>query len=96
MNEPYLNALPLIVNVSAEKSGWPKIAAMSGVRMLATNAVITAPKAAPMTTATARSTTLPRMMKSRNPLNIETSSGGVAPRPAHRPQSLPRAPNGDD
>ena len=70
MKDPYRNSLWLIVNVSAEKSGLPKMAAISGVRMSATKAVITAPKAAPMTTATARSTTLPRMMKSRNPLNI--------------------------
>ena len=34
-------------------------------------ALVMAPKAAPMSTATARSTTLPRRMKSRNPLSME-------------------------
>src|SRR5271170_7428224 len=36
-----------------------------------TSEVTTVPKAAPMTTATARSSTLPRRMKSRNPLSIK-------------------------
>src|SRR3712207_6032597 len=43
---------------------------MSGVTKSATNAVTTAPNAAPMTTATARSTTFPRSTKSRNSLSI--------------------------
>src|SRR5689334_14402262 len=58
-----------MVNVRLLKSGCPPIAAMIGVRMSATNAVTTAPNAAPITTATARSTTLPRMMNSRKPLS---------------------------
>src|ERR1700709_2683356 len=41
-----------------------------------TNGVTTAPNAAPMTTATARSTTLPRSRNFLNPLN-EVSSGLV-------------------
>src|SRR6476660_3890625 len=56
--------------LSAEKSGLPTMAAISGVRMLVTNEVTTAPNAAPITTATARSSTLPRMMNCRKPLNI--------------------------
>src|SRR5688500_16367824 len=43
---------------------------MTGVRRSFTNAATTVPKAAPSTTATARSTTLPRMMKSRNSLSM--------------------------
>ena len=50
-------------------SGTP-MSPSSGVRMFVVNEVTTAPKAAPMTTATARSTTLPFMMKSRNPETI--------------------------
>src|SRR4051794_9541875 len=46
------------------------MAAISGVMRSATSLVTTAPNAAPMTTATARSTTLPRMTKSLNPLSI--------------------------
>src|SRR6478672_11971681 len=42
------------------------MAAISGVTMSATSALMTAPNAAPITTATARSTRLPRRMKSRN------------------------------
>src|SRR3954449_9067996 len=61
---------PLIVKTSALKSGLPTIAAISGVTKLATKAVTTAPNAAPMTTATARSITLPRRMKSLNSLII--------------------------
>src|SRR3954447_25378800 len=49
------------------------MAAMSGVMKSATSAVITAPKAAPMTTATARSTRLPRRMKLRNSLSMGIS-----------------------
>src|SRR6266536_5966005 len=56
--------------MNAEKSGWATMAAISGVRTLVTKDVTTAPKAAPITTATARSITLPRRMNSRNPLNI--------------------------
>ena len=48
------------MKVRLEKSGLPKMAAMSGVMRSTTNAVIMAVKATPTTTATARSTTLPR------------------------------------
>ena len=46
----------------AEKSGWPTMAAISGVSRSLTRAVTTPPKAAPMTTATAKSRTFPRKM----------------------------------
>ena len=45
----------------------PPTAAMSGLMTLLLKAVTTAVNAAPMATATARSTTLPRMMKFLNP-----------------------------
>src|SRR6266702_549783 len=45
----------------------------SGLMMLAVSAVMMAVNAVPMMTATARSITLPRRMKSRNPLSIEIS-----------------------
>src|SRR5262245_24800545 len=59
-----------MVRRNAEKSGFPPIAATKGVMMLVTKAVTTAPNAAPMTTATARSITFPRIMNCRNPFNI--------------------------
>ena len=62
------------MNVRRAKSGLPPIAAISGVTMSATNDATTAPKAAPMTTATARSTTLPRRMNSRNSLIMRPAS----------------------
>src|ERR1700684_2973009 len=61
---------PLIVKLQAEKSGLPTIAARKGVRILPTNEVTTAPNAVPMTTATARSSTLPRVINCRKPLSI--------------------------
>src|SRR5437588_11472836 len=73
---PYEITAPFTVTLKAEKSGLPTIAAISGVRMLVTKEVTTAPKAAPMTTATARSITLPRITNWRNPLNIRTPPGG--------------------
>src|SRR5438552_4261849 len=54
-----------MVKLSAEKSCVPKIAPITGVIRSATSPVTTAPKAAPMTMPTARSTTFPR---SRNAL----------------------------
>ena len=77
---PYLNVEPLIVNVSSAKSGLPPIAAISGVTRSATNAATTAPNAAPMTTATARSTTLPRRMNSRNSLSMRSVRVAAASR----------------
>ncbi len=55
-------------------SGAPPIAAMSGVMRLSTMDVMIPVNAAPMTTATARSMTLPRRMKSLNPVMSFTSS----------------------
>src|SRR5207237_4024830 len=51
------------------------MAAISGVSRSATNAVTTAPNAAPMTTATARSTTLPRRMKALKSLTVSFTVG---------------------
>src|SRR3978361_859660 len=48
MKSPTRKRLWLLVKPSAEKSGLPPIAAMSGVIRSLTNAVTTAPKAAPM------------------------------------------------
>src|SRR3954471_21762108 len=50
---------------------------MIGVTMSRTSALTTAVNAAPMTTATARSTTLPRTTKARNSLRI-SGIGGMA------------------
>ena len=51
------------------KSGIPMMPS-KGVRMSPTSEVMMAPNAAPMTTATARSTMLPLKMKARNSLII--------------------------
>src|SRR5215813_308699 len=80
---------PLIVTLKAEKSGLPTIAAISGVRMLVTKDETTAPKAAPMTTATARSITLPRIMNCRNPLNISPPVCYPSPREKLRGLATP-------
>src|SRR5690348_12696731 len=52
-NAPYMILLLLIVTLKFEKSGLPPMAAIRGVKIFVTSAVITAPKAAPITTATA-------------------------------------------
>src|SRR5215471_3558544 len=70
MKSPMGNLLPLTVNAIAEKSGLPPSAARRGVIRSFTRAVTTAPKAPPMTTATARSITLPRSMNCLKPLSI--------------------------
>src|ERR1017187_10024933 len=62
-----------------EKSGLPTTAAMIGVMRSFTSAVTTAPKAPPITTATARSTTLPRITNSLKPWNIGTFSSRYHP-----------------
>src|SRR6267154_3128253 len=54
----------------AEKSGLPTTAAISGVNRSFVSAVTTPPKAAPITTPTAISTTFPRRMNFLKPLNI--------------------------
>ena len=73
-----MKVLLLIVNERSEKSGLPKMAAISGVKMLVTSEVTTAVNAAPMTTATARSTTLPRRMNSLNSVTMPFFSVGHA------------------
>src|SRR5215218_5562706 len=55
-----------MVKVNAEKSGCPPMAPMIGVMMFSTRDVTMAPNAAPITTAIARSRTLPRRMKVLN------------------------------
>ena len=69
MNLPYVNTEPLSVNesVSNALSLPPKMAEMRGVMNEVTIASISLVNAAPTTKATARSTTLPQMMKSRKP-----------------------------
>src|SRR5712692_4403263 len=69
-NSPYRNLLLLIVKERLAKSGLPPIAAISGVTRSFTNAVTTTPNAVPMTTATARSTTLPLSKKVRKPFKV--------------------------
>src|SRR5579883_1793527 len=59
-----------MVKASWEKSCLPPIAAISGVIRSFTSAVTTAPNAAPMTTAIARSTTLPRIRNERKPFTV--------------------------
>src|SRR6185436_14661691 len=68
MNWPYLNTLPLIVNVSPEKS-TPPIMPMIGVIRLSTSDLMTTPNAMPMMIATARSRMFPFSRKSRNSLS---------------------------
>ena len=67
---PYANLLPFITNESPEKSGSLAIAPMSGVSISDTKAVTIVPNAAPITTPTARSTTLPRSKNCLNSFNI--------------------------
>lgn len=62
-------------DLEPEKSGVPPISPISGVMRSLTSESTIAPKAAPMMTRTARSSTLPRAMKSRNPFSIDPSSG---------------------
>src|SRR5260370_35940461 len=61
---------PWTFKTKAEKSGLPAMAAIKGVMMSLTNELTMAVNAAPMMTATARSRTLPRRIKSRKPFNI--------------------------
>src|SRR5438477_9224192 len=68
MKSPTAKTLPLRVNWRAEKSRLPAIAAMSGVSRSLVKALTTVAKAAPITTPTAMSTTLPRRRNCRNPL----------------------------
>src|SRR5882672_1925328 len=74
MKSPYRNLLLLIVKVRFEKSGLPNKAATRGVTRSLTNAVITAPNATAMTTATASSTTLPLSRNALKPFISELLS----------------------
>src|SRR5580704_10381195 len=64
------NVPPGVVKWSAEKSGLPTNAAIRGVSRSVVSAVTTPPKAAPITTPTAISTTFPRRMNFLKPLSI--------------------------
>src|SRR5512133_3539152 len=86
-----------MVKARLPKSGLPKIAAMTGVRRSLTSALTTAVKAAPMTTATARSTTFPRRMNSRNSLRVSVARDmdrEVSERSAGTAGSVPTARRG--
>src|ERR1039458_7779493 len=73
MKSPMGNTVLPIMKLIPVKSGLPAISAMRGLMMSFTSAVTTVPKAAPMTTPTAKSTTLPRRTNCLNPDNIKTS-----------------------
>jgi hypothetical protein len=60
----------MLPSLRAEKSGWPPSIPITGVMRSLTRESTTAPKAAPMMTPTARSMTLPRATKSRNPFSM--------------------------
>src|SRR6185312_4296705 len=64
---PIRNVLLFRTSLIPEKSGAPTIAAISGVIRSFTKAVTTAPNATPITTATAKSTTLPRIRNCLKP-----------------------------
>src|SRR5581483_8050610 len=90
MKSPIRNFEPLTVKNQAEKSGRPPKAPISGVIRSLTAAWTTAPNAAPITTATARSTTLPRNRNFWNPPIVslpmaEAYRGPADPAIAHPP-----------
>src|ERR1039458_1991327 len=66
---PTINLLPCTSTAKAENSGLPAMAAINGVSRSFTIEVTTVPNAAPITTPTARSTTLPRRMNCLKPLS---------------------------
>src|ERR1700726_3983912 len=70
MKSPIGNTAPLIAKEIPVKSGLPTRSAMIGLIMSLTRAVTIVPNAAPMTTPTARSTTLPRKINCLKPDNI--------------------------
>src|SRR6266545_4442107 len=76
MKSPIGNLLPFTSNWMAEKSGFPTNAAIRGVIRSFTSAVTTAPNAPPITTATARSMTLPRDRNCLKPFSMCVSSVG--------------------
>ncbi len=67
---PILMTPPPTCRTTPLKSGLPMVAAMRGLSTSPTSEVTMALKAAPRMTATARSTTFPRRMKSRNPFSM--------------------------
>src|SRR5665213_2136017 len=71
---PYINRLWLMVKYRFEKSGLPPMAAINGVTKSLTSEFTMPLKAAPMTTATARSTALPRRINFLKSFNIICSS----------------------
>ncbi len=71
--DPYLNVELWKVKWRLEKLGLPKMAAMRGVMMSATNAVTMAVNATPTMMATARSTTFPRSTNFLKSENIDAS-----------------------
>ncbi len=68
---PTKNLLLLIVKLIAEKSGFPPIAPIIGVIISFTSAVTIEPNATPITTPTAKSTTLPFNINCLNPLSTK-------------------------
>src|ERR1035441_528073 len=74
MKVPYLISPPWMWPTRVSKFGLPTTAPSSGLMMLSVSEVTMTVKAVPMMTATARSITLPRRMKSRNPLIMEEDS----------------------
>src|SRR5262249_52239311 len=79
MRSPTLNTWPRKLKLKVAKSPvLPTNAPISGVRRSLVNAPTTVAKAAPMTTPTAISTTLPRRMNFLKPLSMEAPRIGVA------------------
>src|ERR1017187_9099127 len=74
MKVPYLISPPWMCPTRESKFGLPTTAPSSGLMMLAVSEVTMTVKAVPMMTATAKSITLPRRMKSRNLLIMEDDS----------------------
>src|SRR3954452_16683412 len=86
MNAPHVKCCSLITN-SPPFVPPPPISAIRGFRNDSVNDVTSAVKAVPMTTATARSMTLPRSRKSLNPLIM----GAINPHGAGRQKDVPGA-----
>src|SRR5437016_3378907 len=70
MKSPTGKWVPPMSKPRAEKSGLPAMAAISGVSKSLVKAETTVANAAPITTPTAMSTTLPRRMNCLNPLSM--------------------------
>src|SRR5271166_952557 len=82
MKSPIGNTVFRIAKEIPVKSGFPTRSAMRGLIRSFTSAVTTVPKAAPITTPTARSTTLPRRMNCLKPDNMKS------PPPIDWPQNV--------